>query len=368
MAEKKILIVDDESTHLEIIVDVLEEEGSVHRILQAFNGEVAFTIAEKEVPDLIITDWDMPQMDGIQLLYHLKSSEKTKDIPVIMCTGVMTSSENLETALNAGAVDYIRKPVDRIELVARTRANLRLSENYKKIKRMNQTKNKFFSIISHDVKSPLNSLLSFTQLISNHVNHLSREEIRKMACDLGESVKNVNALLENLLEWSNTQSDVLDFTPESINLTTILETNKELLEDQARKKHITIENKVIEDLMIKAHYHSLCAVVRNLISNAIKFTYEHGKITLDAIKEKDAIVVSVADTGVGISQEVLENIFQLKVQHITEGTANEKGTGLGLKLCQELIEKMKGQIWVESEIGKGSIFRFSIPVSSRSAV
>ncbi len=129
----KILIVDDELAHLETIVDIIEEAGKEYRVFQAFEGKTALKIAEKEIPDLIITDWEMPEMSGIDLIKRLKDNALTRDIPVIMCTGAMTTSENLKIALEAGAIDYVRKPVDAIELIARTRSVLKITEYQKEM-------------------------------------------------------------------------------------------------------------------------------------------------------------------------------------------------------------------------------------------
>lgn len=359
---RKILIVDDELTHLEAIVDMLEETGNGYRVLQAFTGESAFKIAEKEIPDLIITDWEMPGISGIELIKKLKNSEVTSDIPVIMCTGVMTSSKNLKTALNVGAADYIRKPIDKIELLARTKANLHLADNYLKIKKLNDTKDKFFSIIGHDLRSPLNSLSAFTRLLTDHLESMSKEEILTMATELGKSVKNVNNLLENLLEWSGSQTGTIDFTSEKFDLTAVLEESKELFKEMARAKRLSVVNNATKPLMVDAHKNSISTVVRNLVSNALKFTPENGRVTLDWQKSENEVVVSVADTGVGISPEMVELLFRVDTRCTTTGTQNEKGTGLGLVLCREFVEKNGGQIWLKSSPGIGSEFKFNIPV------
>lgn len=233
--------------------------------------------------------------------------------------------------------------------------NLQLQE-------LNTTKDKFFSIISHDLKGPLNSLSSFSGLLINHTDSLTKDEIRMLAQDLDKSLKNLFLLLENLLEWSRSQIGNMEFHPELFDLSDLLLQNQELLETQAKNKNIALQTRINgENIQINAHKHSVNTVVRNLISNAIKFTAPGGKIQVNAMERESQVVVSISDTGVGMSKQILEKLFRLDTKHSTKGTADEKGTGLGLLLCKDFIEKNGGKIWVESEPGKGSVFYFTFP-------
>lgn len=226
---------------------------------------------------------------------------------------------------------------------------------------LNATKDKFFSIISHDLKGPLNSLTSFSGLLINHTDSLSKDEIKMLAKDLDKSLKNLFALLENLLEWSRSQTGNIEFKPEPFDLIALLQQNKDLLGTQAQNKNISLVLNSADQLQIDAHRHSINTVVRNLISNAIKFTPQGGTITLSTEVKESSLIVSVRDTGVGMPKEVLEKLFRIDTKHTTKGTAEEKGTGLGLILCKDFIEKNGGKIWVTSEVGKGSTFSFQLP-------
>lgn len=232
-----------------------------------------------------------------------------------------------------------------------------------RLQALNQTKDKFFSIISHDLKGPLNSLTSFSRLLIDHTDSMSREEIQLLARDLDKSVKNLLTLLENLLEWSRSQTGNIDFTGEIFDLTQLLEHNKNLLDSQAGAKRITIRIEGGRPLSVKLHKQSINTVVRNLISNAIKFTPENGVIRIGTQIGKGQLQVFVEDNGVGMSKDVLEKLFRLDSKHSTQGTANEKGTGLGLILCREFVEKNGGTIHVKSTPGKGTIFILSFPVT-----
>jgi signal transduction histidine kinase len=239
-------------------------------------------------------------------------------------------------------------------------AHDQLNSQNLELQELNATKDKFFSIISHDLKGPLNSLTSFSSLLINHTDSLSKEEIKMFAADFDKSLKNLFALLENLLEWSRSQTGNIEFIPESFDLAAMLEENKELLKAQAQNKKITLLNESSEKILTTAHKNSINTVVRNLISNAIKFTPEGGTITLRTFRSNGEVVTSISDTGVGMPQIVLDRLFRIDSKHSTKGTANEKGTGLGLILCKEFVEKNGGKIWVSSTEGEGSVFSFSL--------
>jgi signal transduction histidine kinase len=236
------------------------------------------------------------------------------------------------------------------------------------LQELNATKDKFFSIISHDLKGPLNSLTSFSGLLINHTDSLSKDEIRLLAKDLDKSLKNLFALLENLLEWSRSQTGNIEFNPEPFDVGTLLQVNTDLLNAQAKNKNISIINSNDKAVAVNAHKHSINTVIRNLVSNAVKFTPPGGTITLGLNQGIDKITISVADTGVGMGPEIIEKLFRIDTKHSTRGTADEKGTGLGLILCKDFIEKNGGKIWVESVVGKGTIFYFTLPAAQQKIV
>jgi signal transduction histidine kinase/ligand-binding sensor domain-containing protein len=229
------------------------------------------------------------------------------------------------------------------------------------LQNLNATKDKFFSILGHDLKSPIHSLVGFAELLMKYGSSLTKEEIEKASKDIHKSVKNLFSLIDNLLEWSLSQTGAIDFTPNVFNLSEVLQENCELLEGQALLKKIKIINQVKEPCLLNANENSVSTVFRNLISNAIKFTPYEGSITLAASATEKEIIISIQDTGVGISEKMREKLFRIDTKHSTKGTDNEKGTGLGLILCREFVEKNNGRIWVESEQGKGSVFYVALP-------
>ena len=232
------------------------------------------------------------------------------------------------------------------------------------LQEMNVSKDKLFSIIGHDIRSPLLSLTGFLKLLSNHSDSLSKEELKMFLLDLDRSLKNLFNLLENLLQWSLSQTGTIDFKPEIFDVALSLKENEELLKDQANNKCIAIINECQSVVQVSAHRNSIHSVIRNLISNAIKFTPEGGKITLSTERVGKHVRVSVTDTGLGISQEVNGKLFKVGIKHSTPGTAKEKGSGLGLVLCKEFVEKNGGAIGVVSTEGKGSTFYFTLPMAT----
>ena len=232
------------------------------------------------------------------------------------------------------------------------------------LKEDNETKDKFFSIIAHDLKGPLNSLTSFCDVLINHTSRLSEAEIQLLAKDLDKSVKNLFNFLENLLEWARSQTGNLDYKAEIIKLQELVVNNQQLLQQLADNKNIELAAHLPADLRVKADKNSVNTVIRNLISNAIKFTRPGGKIWIEALEMRDTVMVSIKDNGVGMSPETIGKIFKVDKKHTTKGTSNEKGTGLGLVLCKEFIEKNGGKITVESKEKIGSTFRITLPKAS----
>lgn len=238
-------------------------------------------------------------------------------------------------------------------------AKTKVQEQNLRLHQLNQTKDKFFSIIGHDLKGPLNSLTSFSHLLIEHTAHMTPEEIKSLARDLDKSLRNLFALLENLLAWSRSQTGNIDFTREPFDLTEVLVHNRDLLLSQASNKDITITLDVPEECHVSLHRDSVNTVIRNLIANAIKFTPRGGTVRAGIGVTEGCVTVTVNDTGVGMEEAVIRKLFRIDSKHSTQGTANEKGTGLGLILCQEFVEKNGGKISVESVPDRGSTFRIS---------
>ena len=390
MDEVKVLVIDDEQNYLDLITETLSQKK--YKILQALNGKMGCMVAEKFEPDIIITDWEMPEMSGIETINILKQNPSTRDIPVIMCTGIMTSAQNLETALNTGAVDFIRKPVDPLELIARINSALKLSKLIRKIKSQNEnlielnnrisqkndeiitqneqlasliaTKDKFFGIIAHDLRNPFNNILGFSELLSSSIKDYKQDEILKFINTIYDSAQSAYKLLGNLLEWAMSQTGRTQFNPEFFLIEEIIQNAIQYTTGNSQAKSINVSASINEKIRVFADRNMLETILINLLINAIKYTPKNGKVKIAASSLEHYVRISVIDNGVGIPPGKIEKLFDLNEKLSTPGTENEHGTGLGLIICKEFIERHNGKIGVESKLGNGSDFWILIPKRS----
>lgn len=224
-------------------------------------------------------------------------------------------------------------------------------------------KNRFFSIIAHDLKSPFNSLLGMTHLMSERAGSLSKDKLVEYAKAVNEAGDRVFELLQNLLEWSRLQMEGVKFDPRAVpfSLRDLAQENIDILTPMAMGKNITLTNSIQNDMAF-ADPDMAQSVIRNLVSNSIKFTPKNGKIEISSKQIDGMLQVTVSDTGVGLSKEQTDKVFALDQKASTIGTAGERGTGLGLPLCKEMIERFGGKIWIESVPGEGTQFHFTLPI------
>ncbi len=248
------------------------------------------------------------------------------------------------------------------QLLEQKNKTIEQSENELKV--LNASKNKFFSIIAHDLKNPFHTVMGYSWLLSKDYEHFTEDERRKFASDIHHSTNNIFRLLQNLLEWSRSQTGRLIFSPRNIEFKKIIENSVSVLRSLAEQKNIEIKIEYDNDLILFADPLMIETVLRNLINNAIKFTPENGLIEVSAIQITDQISICVKDSGIGISEEDVRNLFQIDSTVKRKGTNNEDGSGLGLILCKEFVYKNNGTIWVNSSPGVGSSFYFTIPAKS----
>lgn len=240
--------------------------------------------------------------------------------------------------------------------------NAQLENSEKELQELNAAKDHYFSIIAHDLKSPFNGLLGFSNLMLQDFDRFSREEIRSYLKNMNSSIKHIFNLVENLLDWSRIQSGRLEYNPEPVELEELIVSVLKILESNFHNKSIKTSTRLEKSVIVSADRKMLISVVQNLLSNAVKFTREGGEIEVRSQIREQFALVTIRDNGVGIRQEMLKDLFKIEKLVTTEGTQNEKGTGLGLILCKEFIEKCGGRITVESKPGKGTAFTFSLPL------
>ncbi|MBP8678200.1 MAG: HAMP domain-containing histidine kinase, partial [Bacteroidales bacterium] len=225
----------------------------------------------------------------------------------------------------------------------------------------NAAKDKFFSILAHDLKNPFNALLGFSEFLIENFRDMEQEEIEEQLTMMRDSSRQTFALLEDLLTWSKAQRGKLECKPQTVKIKDICEEVRGAVKGMAEEKEIEIELSAAENAEIFADPNMIKTIMRNLLSNAIKFSYRGGKIVTSLEDIGNNFKISVKDSGTGISAENQVRLWNLAGQHTTRGTEDESGTGLGLLICKEFAEAHKGKIWVESEEGKGSTFIFTIP-------
>lgn len=248
------------------------------------------------------------------------------------------------------------------DITNRKLAEEKINQYVGELKELNATKDKFFSIIAHDLKNPFNNILGFSELLKEEVDDNDIEAIKQYANLIYSSAHQTFRLLENLLDWANTQQGHMLFRPENLPLNEIASEITETLQQFAIKKNIDIKNTINEEIIVFADRNMLKSILRNLVTNAIKFTPKNGKIEISSSIHEQQVEITVYDNGIGMDEKTCEQLFSLDVNHTTKGTENENGTGLGLILIKEFILKHGGKLSVASEIGKGSAFKFILPL------
>ncbi len=362
-----ILIVDDNANNIKVIALSLRVHN--FKIVIATNGKDAIEMVEKVRPDLVLLDVMMPEMDGYQTCEIIKSDKKNENIPVLFLTA-LNRSESIVKSFEAGGVDFITKPFNQKELISRVKTHLALKKTrddletaMEDLSNLNSLKDKIFSVIGHDLRSPLGSVKMTLEFILESKKGLCQEECLSNFDMMIKTTDEIINLLENLMGWGKAQSGTLSVKPEIFKLDEILESVISLNRGNFDLKKINFVNKLPHGLTAFADINTIKIVIRNLISNAIKFTPAGGTITAMAKHTDGQIRLTIQDTGIGIPEKHLSKIFDPENYLSTYGTNNETGSGLGLKLCYDFIKRNQGEIEVVSEEGKGSSFIITLPVA-----
>ncbi len=377
-----LLIVDDNATNLAVISDYLRQFG--FQIMVARSGERALKRAKYAQPDLILLDVMMPGMDGFETCQRLKKIENIKDNPVIFMTALAGAEDKMK-GFEVGGVDYVTKPFQQEEVLARVTTHLQIRGLTRKLQEQNvnlaetaealqtanaeltqtnASKDKLFAIISHDLRTPFQALLGNAELLSLMAENLSTADVQEMGQSIHQSAIVAFNLLDNLLQWSQLQRGTMPYEPVEVDLNILVEQSVKLLNDKAAQKKITLFNEVEPGTTVYIDENMIDTVIRNLISNALKFTPVKGEVRVLANGVDPRLVeVVISDTGIGIAPQDIDKLFRIDVYHSTTGTAKEIGTGLGLIICQEMVGKNEGQIWIESELGQGTQVKFTVPLN-----
>jgi len=365
-SEYKILVVDDVTSNILLLKVLLTKEK--FNIISANSGKACLDIVSKEHPDLILLDVMMPEMDGYETAERLKANSETKEIPIIFLTALNTTA-NIVQGFKSGGNDFISKPFNKEELIIRIMHQLSLvaankiivAKTEELIKTIN-SRDKLYSVIAHDLRSPLGSVKIVLNML---MLSLSKEKIGEDMYDLlttaNKTTEETFVLLDNLLKWTKSQIGKLNMVLQNMDMTELIESIVEIYSVTARVKKINIEVQLPEKVDVCMDIDMIKTVLRNFLSNAIKFSNYNSTIKIILEDQGDFVKLSVQDNGNGIKKEDQQKLFRVDKHFTTFGTANEEGSGLGLLLCQDFINKHNGKIGFDSEYGKGSTFYFILP-------
>jgi PAS domain S-box-containing protein len=263
--------------------------------------------------------------------------------------------------------DKTKKPIrvsgTNMDLSEQKKAEQALKESKQMLQIANATKDKFFSIIAHDLRGPLINIESFSELLIEGLRERDHLKYEKFLTLLHSSAKSAVCLLDNLLNWARSQTEQIIFNPRYLNCSAVIQKVLEGSKAIAKLKSISVNFIQSDEMKIYADQDMLMTILRNLISNSIKFTHSEGRIDIFIVRNREFIEITISDNGVGMNEDKRNRLFKLGTNTRTNGTENERGSGLGLVLCKEFIEKHGGKIWVESEKGKGSDFKFTLPLN-----
>ena len=384
MQNATILIVDDAPENLSILGELLSD----YNVKVAKNGEKALQIALSETPpNLILLDIVMPGMDGFDVCRKLKQNDSTYDIPVIFMTS-LNATEDKVKGFEVGAVDYVTKPIQGEELQARVQTHLTLHFLQKEMKIINRTleervnertaelkiakekaeessrlKSHFLSLMSHELRTPMNGILGYSEILSLE---LDDQQLKEYADGIYDSGKRLKETLNSIINLSRLESNKLEVFLSDINIVERVRALLKSHESISSKKKINLRfNSSQNEIISKLDKTMFDIVINNLIDNAIKYTHE-GNVTVEIktekVKSDSYVIIDVKDTGIGIPKDKFKVIFE-EFRQVDEGQGrNFEGVGLGLAITKKLTKKLKGQIFVESEVGRGSIFRIKLPI------
>lgn len=362
----KILLIDDQQANIDVLAEFLKIQGYVN-IKHSTDSRKTMDLIQSFAPDIILLDLLMPYMSGFEILEKMKEFvPKNTYIPVLVLTADITA-DSKRKALSLGASDFLTKPFDLIELQARINAHLQvkfkteeINEYAEQQRMLVATKDKFFSIIAHDVSSPFSGIMNLCKIIISQYDKIDKSEMKKYFELINSTAQNGRELLSNLLKWAESQTEMIEVENSFFWLKGVFDECLDLLRLQINNKNITVKM-FKENLSVRSDRYMLKTIIRNFLSNAVKFTPVHGTIIIDAEVDKDFVLISVTDTGIGIEPDDLNKLFKIDEKlESRRGTSNETGSGLELILCKEFADKLGAEILVKSVVNNGTTFSLKL--------
>ena len=362
-----ILIVDDTEDNLDLLEFALKRKPV--RMLRAGSGKECLQLAAQHHPDVILLDIQMPDMDGFETLKHLRASRKSADIPVIFLTAQRKDALSIEQGLLLGAEEYLTKPIDIDELLVRTRSLVRLKKMEVELER---TKADFMAMLIHDMRSPIGGISSILELLEEPLlrGEAVQEVHRELLTSAEEATRRLLHLINDMLDLSKFEAGKMNLSREQVHIGKIADRIMKQMLPQFKQKGINIKLVLEDNLpLISADANKISQVFANILSNALKFTSSNGTVQIVIGKMQEStdagewVWTAISNTGIGILPEEITTIFERYKQGIASEVVQAKGTGLGLAICKLIVEAHSGSITAESEPGKLTVFRFTLPVN-----
>jgi signal transduction histidine kinase len=373
-----VLIIDDQPINLKVLAGLLNED---YDISIANSGINALKMLQKGKPDLILLDVMMPGLDGFDVCETIKNTSGLCDIPVIFLTG-KTEVNDMAKAFACGAVDYIIKPFSAKEVKLRVATHLKLYHAKNQLQRLNEELSKsreglkqvnhllekanrekdlLFSVLSHDLRNPLSVLSGYAQIIQQSIAASQYEKLGKYAGYVTQSAQKINELVDQLFQYARAGNYMMQFNPVKLDLQATVKEIFSYYLETAQQKSIHFQSAIPENMTVEADNYMFNTILRNLIGNAIKFSFPNGTIRVAARDTGNQTMISISDQGIGMNAKTLKNLFSITGEEGRKGTAGEISTSLGLQLCKDFIEKHNGTIHAESEENKGATFYLTLP-------
>lgn len=374
--ENKILIVDDNPTNLKVLFDYLSGEKG-NKIFVAKNGREALERAAFAHPDIVLLDIMMPVMDGYETCHRLKENPETKEIPIIFLTA-FADTENKIKAFSHGAVDFIVKPFNQEEVLARIQTHLTIARQKQALEMANKeleaanralaeanaAKDILFSIVAHDMRNTLFGVTGSIEMLQSFFEDLTDEEKRERLDHMADSANQMRTLFENLFTWARMQTGSIEVTPDWVDLGRITDEVTALFRQPCHEKGVLLSSNIPAGCTIRVDRAMLLFILRNVIHNAVKFCEKGDEVRITLTDVDGEHRISVKDTGIGMPESLCETLFDIGTKSSRRGTGNEKGSGLGLSVAKEFAEMNGGRLSVTSQEGVGTEVIFSLSLES----
>lgn len=365
----KILLVDDRPENLYSLENILASENRI--ILKASSGEEALKIAFSEDLALILLDVQMPVMDGFEVAHMLKQTKRTRKTPILFVTAISKEKKYMLKGYQEGCIDYLFKPLDVDITQAKVNTLLKLNDQQRELEiknaelaKLNQEKNYFLGVASHDLRNPIGNIISLVHILEDELGDSLSLEMKEMLQMMHDSGRDMLELLNNLLDVSKIESGSMNLNLKSDSIAGTIQKSINDNIRTANAKSIILDYNIADNIpqvaFDKIHLHQ---VLNNLISNAIKFSFGNTHVEIIVTQKGNEVVISVKDQGQGIPSNDIHRVFMPFARTSVASTNGEKSTGLGLTIAKRIVEAHGGNIWLSSEVGKGTTFFFSLPIN-----